>query len=176
MRATLRNMSRTAFARRVEELAALHGLELTAESDGVRPVVCVCDSYLDPVVAAWNAQALRQGLVWVPVWANWTHPWVGPVFAPGQGCHACLAKRLKALAESFYGRLASYDAALAAADRAGLTSAIARNLLGGGAGQAAALADHAVRLAEALARLSPQRLAADLDSLPVFAPATPPSC
>lgn len=87
-----------------------------------------------------------------------------------------LAKRLKALAESFYGRLASYDAALAAADRAGLTSAIARNLLGGAAGQAAALADHAVRLAEALARLSPQRLAADLDSLPVFAPATPPSC
>lgn len=95
MRAALRNMSQTVFARRLEEQAVLHGLDLTGEPDGSLPIVCVCDSYLDPVLTAWNQDALSKKLVWLPVWANWAYPWVGPVFAPGQGCHACLAKRLR---------------------------------------------------------------------------------
>ena len=60
-------------------------------------------------------------------------------------------KRMKRMAEAYYGRAAAYDAALAAEDRAALAAAMRRNVLRGrrrrGRGVAAYAAEAAGRLA-----------------------------
>jgi cytochrome b pre-mRNA-processing protein 3 len=66
-------------------------------------------------------------------------------------------RRMKTLAESFYGRAASYDAAFASGDHERLASALSRNVLGGSA-HARGLADYARAAEERLARL-------DLDAM-----------
>jgi len=62
-------------------------------------------------------------------------------------------KKLKKMAEAFYGRVGAYDTALVAGDRAELTDAIARNVFPEGGGEAAApsLADYVERAAASLA-------------------------
>jgi oxazoline/thiazoline synthase len=88
------DQSQTAFADQLRLAAPAYELRLTDEEREARVLVCVCDSYLDPVLSVMNRQALAHGFHWVPVWANWIQPWVGPIFGPETLCHACLAKRV----------------------------------------------------------------------------------
>lgn len=65
-----------------------------------------------------------------------------------------VGKRVKRMWEAFHGRARAYEAALDAGDRAALESALARNVLRAGpeaTPAAAVLADHAERVAAALA-------------------------
>jgi cytochrome b pre-mRNA-processing protein 3 len=75
-------------------------------------------------------------------------------------------KRMKALARAFYGRAASYDAALDAGDMALLAAALARNVLGRDGASADGLALYARMAEEGLARLD---LDAILSDTPLFA-------
>lgn len=69
-------------------------------------------------------------------------------------------RRMKRLAQAFYGRASAYDAALDAGDAARLADALARNVLAGGPGPAAAaLAAYVAAAEDALAGQ------ADLDAL-----------
>jgi cytochrome b pre-mRNA-processing protein 3 len=78
-----------------------------------------------------------------------------------------VAKRMKKLAQAFYGRAGAYDAALDAGDRAGLASALARNVLGREEADAAGpLAAYVVAAAEALS-------GQDLDALLAHGPVLP---
>ena len=69
-------------------------------------------------------------------------------------------KRMKKLAQAFYGRARAYDAALDAGDRAGLTMALARNMTGERE-PAAGLAAYAFALDAALASCSLDQLLAE---------------
>ena len=70
-------------------------------------------------------------------------------------------KRMKTMAEAFYGRAAAYREALAAGDAAGLGAAIARNVFpDGGAGGARILALYGLASATALALTSVTQLRA----------------
>ncbi|MGW0117201.1 TOMM precursor leader peptide-binding protein [Streptomyces sp. NPDC003327] len=56
----------------------------------------VCDDYLDPALAAFNAARLVDGRPWLPAKPHGAQLWVGPVFRPGAGaCWSCLAVRLR---------------------------------------------------------------------------------
>ncbi len=58
--------------------------------------IVVCGDYLDPELAAVNAEHLRTSEPWLLAMPDGPHPWIGPVFQPGSGpCWACLAKRLE---------------------------------------------------------------------------------
>jgi cytochrome b pre-mRNA-processing protein 3 len=59
-------------------------------------------------------------------------------------------KRMKRMAEAYYGRAAAYDAALAAGDRAALAAAVRRNLLRGAEGAAEEIAAYAAEAAGGL--------------------------
>lgn len=61
-----------------------------------------------------------------------------------------VAKRMKTMAQGFLGRASAYRAALESADPQALTQTVARNVYGGDASHAAALADYAARCATAL--------------------------
>ena len=77
-------------------------------------------------------------------------------------------KRMKKLGSAFYGRAEGYDAALDAGDTAALTAALARNVLGDDAPEAAAgLARYVLASDAALSQ-------ADLDGLIGPGPAFPP--
>jgi cytochrome b pre-mRNA-processing protein 3 len=73
-------------------------------------------------------------------------------------------KRMKKIAEAFYGRAHAYDAPLDAADEAGLAQALGRNAYGGDA-PAVALARYAFAADQGLKALD---LAALLETGPVF--------
>ncbi len=60
-------------------------------------------------------------------------------------------RRMKKMAQAFYGRAAAYRQAVAAADRGALAAAIARNIFPDGGNQAPALAEYVLRSAEGLA-------------------------
>ena len=62
-------------------------------------------------------------------------------------------KRMKKLAQAFYGRARAYDGALEAKDREALAAALARNMTGG-AEPAMALADYTLNLERALAGMT----------------------
>jgi cytochrome b pre-mRNA-processing protein 3 len=87
-----------------------------------------------------------------------------------------VAKRLKAMAEAFYGRNKVYDAALAAGDRDALAAALARNVYRetrrppGPAAQA--LASRAVALAGALQRVPIEAFAEGRFKFPILARVT----
>ncbi|MCX4542214.1 TOMM precursor leader peptide-binding protein [Streptomyces sp. NBC_01565] len=56
----------------------------------------VCDDYLDPAMAAFNAARLADGRPWLPAKPYGAQLWIGPVFEPGTGpCWSCLAVRLR---------------------------------------------------------------------------------
>ncbi|MFI9547146.1 TOMM precursor leader peptide-binding protein [Streptomyces sp. NPDC052016] len=56
----------------------------------------VCDDYLDPALAEFNAARLADGRPWLPAKPYGAQLWVGPVFRPGAGpCWSCLAVRLR---------------------------------------------------------------------------------
>ncbi len=87
-------------------------------------------------------------------------------------------KRIKKMAQGFYGRTAAYDAALVAGDDAALAEAIGRNVHGGhGSGEeAAALARYARAAATGLAGQPLEAVLAGRFDLPdpdAFAPAGP---
>lgn len=72
-----------------------------------------------------------------------------------------VAKKVKKLAEAFYGRLKAFEEAFAALpDRVELESAIARTTLEGGEGNAAALTDHILASRDSLSRQPLERLCA----------------
>lgn len=85
-----------------------------------------------------------------------------------------VGKRVKRLAEQFYGRIAAYEAGLAAADEAGLRRALERNLYGAetpGAGSVRAMADYVRREAGALGAVPLEELLAGRVG---FGPPPPP--
>ncbi|MEU9079892.1 TOMM precursor leader peptide-binding protein [Kitasatospora sp. NPDC048538] len=56
----------------------------------------VCDDYLDPALAEFNAARLADGRPWLPAKPYGAQLLVGPVFRPGAGpCWSCLAVRLR---------------------------------------------------------------------------------
>lgn len=63
-------------------------------------------------------------------------------------------KKLKKMAEAFYGRVAAYDSAISAGDRAALVDALSRNVFPDGGGEATVirLANYVERAVAALAR------------------------
>jgi ribosomal protein S12 methylthiotransferase accessory factor len=55
----------------------------------------LCDDYLNPELAAVDADRRRAGRPWLLVKPGGPEPWTGPVFQPGAGpCWHCLAVRL----------------------------------------------------------------------------------
>ncbi|ACA20494.1 ubiquinol-cytochrome c chaperone [Methylobacterium sp. 4-46] len=85
-----------------------------------------------------------------------------------------VAKRMKKLAQAFYGRARAYDAALDAGDAAALAAALARNVLGRDAPEAAApLAAYVVAADAALGQHDLDRLMAEGPVLPDPAPFGP---
>jgi cytochrome b pre-mRNA-processing protein 3 len=74
-------------------------------------------------------------------------------------------RRMKEMGEAFYGRARVYRESLAAGDRAALADALHRNVLGNGAGDAAALADYVAASAVTLAGIA----TADVAAAPRFA-------
>ncbi|WP_161629857.1 TOMM precursor leader peptide-binding protein [Desulfogranum japonicum] len=95
MRIALHNLSQTTFADRLQEKAGEYGLTPVNTINGSVTVLCICDSYLAGELDAWNRYALERNISWIPVWANWTRPWLGPFCQPGGPCHACMAKRIR---------------------------------------------------------------------------------
>ncbi|MFE1602259.1 ubiquinol-cytochrome C chaperone family protein [Methylobacterium sp. ID0610] len=78
-----------------------------------------------------------------------------------------VSKRMKKLAQAFYGRAAAYDGALDAGDGEALAAALARNVLGRDeAGSARPLAAYVMAGAEALAGQDLARLMAEGPALP----------
>ncbi len=76
--------------------AALEAMGMTAR-DQADIVVTVADDYLRPELAEWNRRAIAHGQPWLLVKPAGVHPWIGPLFVPGQtGCWLCLADRLRA--------------------------------------------------------------------------------
>ena len=58
--------------------------------------VVLVEDYLDPRLAAFNAQAFVEMRPWMPVKCAGVNLWVGPVFSPGRSaCWDCLATRLR---------------------------------------------------------------------------------
>lgn len=95
MRIAFHNLSQTTFATRLQEMAGEYGLAPVNTIDGSVTVLCICDSYLARELNAWNRYALEHKISRIPVWANWTRPWLGPFCQPGGPCHACMAKRIR---------------------------------------------------------------------------------
>jgi len=95
MQFVLKNFSQTSFAGQLQEMASEYSITLLPRMNAEAPVLCVCDSYLAPELAEWNQLALAEKIHWIPVWANWIRPWIGPIFQPGGPCHACMAKRIR---------------------------------------------------------------------------------
>ncbi|MRG92333.1 TOMM precursor leader peptide-binding protein [Polyangium spumosum] len=73
---------------------ALKGAGVAVEEDAGIWVVLTGD-YLDPELSAWNREAWRRGITWMPVKPSGNAPWFGPVFRPGGACWECLAQRLR---------------------------------------------------------------------------------
>jgi hypothetical protein len=74
------------------------GLTVTqAPGSGADVSLVVCDDYLDPELAAVNAEHLAAGRPWLLARPSGTALWTGPVFRPQEGpCWACLSKRVAA--------------------------------------------------------------------------------
>jgi ribosomal protein S12 methylthiotransferase accessory factor len=74
----------------------LQSLHVRVEENGALGVV-MADGYLRRELAAYNAEALRDGRPWLLVRPVGQQVWVGPLFRPGvTGCWECLAQRLRA--------------------------------------------------------------------------------
>jgi bacteriocin biosynthesis cyclodehydratase domain-containing protein len=74
------------------------GLTVTqTPGSGADVSLVVCDDYLDPELAAVNAEHLAVGRPWLLARPSGTALWTGPVFRPRDGpCWACLSKRVAA--------------------------------------------------------------------------------
>src|SRR5215204_3885369 len=84
-------------ARFASALAAL-GVQVreSGDLDGADFAVALTDDYLQPGLAALNAEGLAAGRPWLLVKPVGTLVWIGPLFQPGQtGCWECLAYRLR---------------------------------------------------------------------------------
>lgn len=80
--------------------AALHSAGVpVAEHEGDHatvPALVLCDDYLDPRLATFNARQIAAGRPWLLAKPTGPDLWVGPVFRPGGGpCWECLATRLR---------------------------------------------------------------------------------
>ncbi|MFI6292807.1 TOMM precursor leader peptide-binding protein [Nonomuraea sp. NPDC050790] len=72
----------------------------------------LCDDYLDPRLAAFNARQLAEGRAWLPAKPTGADIWVGPFFQPGDGpCLSCLTARLggRRMVESYLERAGGHD-------------------------------------------------------------------
>jgi ribosomal protein S12 methylthiotransferase accessory factor len=65
-----------------------------AEQAGVWAILT--GDYLNPELDAWNREAMRRGITWMPVKPSGISPWFGPIFRPQGACWECLAQRLRA--------------------------------------------------------------------------------
>ncbi|MFO7323790.1 MAG: TOMM precursor leader peptide-binding protein [Chloroflexota bacterium] len=74
-------------------LCAANGL-LTGDEAALELVLA--DDYLNPALEDFNRRALTEGRPWLLAKPVGTILWVGPLFAPGGACWACLAERLAA--------------------------------------------------------------------------------
>jgi bacteriocin biosynthesis cyclodehydratase domain-containing protein len=85
------------FDRRDDAACLAHALEQTgvriADSGAVH--VLVTDDYLSAEAHGMHLRAQREGLRWMPVKPRGRSAWIGPIFAPGAACWACLASRLR---------------------------------------------------------------------------------
>ncbi|MFH8409728.1 TOMM precursor leader peptide-binding protein [Streptomyces sp. NPDC018019] len=77
---------------------AATGLTAAGPGTGDAPAaltVVLCDDYLDPALAAVDAELRAAGRRWLPVKAGGTEQWIGPFFGDPDGpCWSCLAERL----------------------------------------------------------------------------------
>lgn len=91
----VRSLSSLPAAMLAEALAGL-GLSVSPDEAGAADLlVVVVDDYLQPELAAINAEAQATGRPWMLVKPMGTVLWMGPIFRPGQtGCWSCLAQRL----------------------------------------------------------------------------------
>lgn len=86
-----------------------------------------------------------------------------------------VGRRIRKMAESFYGRAGAYRSALKSGDEAALADALSRNVWGlTAAPHAPALAAYAAALAQSLAAQSAARLTGGIVSFPAPAPASAP--
>ncbi|MDI1449277.1 TOMM precursor leader peptide-binding protein [Polyangium sp. 6x1] len=74
---------------------ALMGAGVVVGDEAENRVILTGD-YLDPELSAWNREARRRGITWMPVKPSGPAPWFGPVFQPRGACWECLAQRLRA--------------------------------------------------------------------------------
>jgi ribosomal protein S12 methylthiotransferase accessory factor len=82
-------------AQRLRRLLAADGLMLSQDGDATLTIVLV-DDYLQPGLETVNRDMLSSGRRWFPFKPGGVQPWLGPLFAPGEGpCWACLAERIK---------------------------------------------------------------------------------
>ncbi|MFF5183976.1 TOMM precursor leader peptide-binding protein [Streptomyces sp. NPDC000345] len=107
------------------------GLRLHRPGHDTEPpglAVVLCDSYLDPGLAALDVRYRATGTPWLLVRLTGEQPWIGPVFRPdGGACWHCLAEPLRRNrpAEAFLGEalgrpVRTPPSALAAGRAAGL--------------------------------------------------------
>ncbi|MGW0411052.1 TOMM precursor leader peptide-binding protein [Streptomyces collinus] len=76
------------------EAVGLATAEPGREADAALAVV-LCDDYLDPALAAVDAEFRAAGRRWLPVKTEGTELWLGPFLGGGDGpCWSCLAERL----------------------------------------------------------------------------------
>ncbi|MFJ6215376.1 TOMM precursor leader peptide-binding protein [Streptomyces sp. NPDC092296] len=72
------------------------GLAVRESAEGTALTLVLCDDYLDPRLAALDAEHRAAGRPWLLAKPGGAVPWVGPVFRPGEGaCWHCLAERLR---------------------------------------------------------------------------------
>ncbi|GAA2736460.1 TOMM precursor leader peptide-binding protein [Actinocorallia aurantiaca] len=72
------------------------GLAVARDGADAPFTLVVCEDYLSPELAAFNAARLADGRPWLLARPCGAEPWTGPVFRPGAGpCWSCLAVRLR---------------------------------------------------------------------------------
>lgn len=66
-------------------------------ADRAELTLVACDNYLDPALAAIDAEQRAAGRPWLLFKPGGTTAWIGPVFQPGTGtaCWSCLSSRIR---------------------------------------------------------------------------------
>lgn len=118
-----------------EAEAACRASGLTVRQTGDATLTLVlCDDYLDPRLAALDAEHRASGRPYLLAKPGSATPWIGPVFRPDEGaCWHCLAERLRGHRRSeqpvqralgLDGPLRRPEASLAAGRQVGLNAAV----------------------------------------------------
>ncbi len=79
----------------VERALANAGIEVLSADDGPADLsIVLCADYLDPRLAAIDAEHRRTGRPWLLTRPSAAQVWIGPVLQPGGACWHCLTHRL----------------------------------------------------------------------------------